>query len=131
MHARIKGLQLGADDFVSKPFNEVELIARIQAVVRRSHGASESVLTIGNLSIDLARHAVMAGGHPVKLTGKEYEVIELLSLRKGTSISKDTFLNHLYGCMDEPDPKIIDVFVCKIRKKLARFLPGESYIETD
>jgi two-component system cell cycle response regulator CtrA len=69
-------------------------------------------------------------GRPLPLTGKEYGVLELLSLRKGTTLTKEMFLNHLYGGMDEPEPKIIDVFVCKLRKKLIKVTGGENYIET-
>jgi len=73
---------------------------------------------------------VAASGIPVYLTGKEYSVLELLALRKGTTLTKEMFLNHLYGGMDEPELKIIDVFVCKLRKKLAAATGGDHYIET-
>jgi two-component system cell cycle response regulator CtrA len=66
----------------------------------------------------------------VHLTGKEYQMLELLSLRKGTTLTKEMFLNHLYGGMDEPELKIIDVFICKLRKKLATSAGGKNYIET-
>jgi two-component system cell cycle response regulator CtrA len=127
---KIKGLGFGADDFLTKPFDRRELIARIQAIVRRSKGHSESVIRTGKLQINLDNHAVEVDGQPLHLTGKEYGILELLSLRKGTTLTKEMFLNHLYGGMDEPELKIIDVFICKLRKKLAVATNGETYIET-
>ena len=102
----------------------------IQAIIRRSAGHSQSIISTGQLSINLDSHTVEANGNPVHLTGKEYGILELLSLRKGTTLTKDMFLNHLYGGMDEPELKIIDVFICKLRKKLTTATGGENYIET-
>src|SRR5271154_2687651 len=116
---KIKGLGFGADDFLTKPFDRRELIARIQAIVRRAKGHSESVIRTGKLTVNLDSRTVEAEGSPLHLTGKEYGILELLSLRKGTTLTKEMFLNHLYGGMDEPELKIIDVFVCKLRKNLA------------
>src|SRR5215475_14757895 len=127
---KIKGLGYGADDYLTKPFNKGELIARIQAIVRRSKGHSDSVIRTGKLSVNLDTRSVEVEGHRLHLTGKEYGIIELLSLRKGTTLTKEMFLNHLYGGVDEPELKIIDVFVCKLRKKLATSCEGENYIET-
>ncbi len=118
--AKVKGLGLGADDFITKPFDKAELLARIQAVVRRSKGYSQPSLRIGPLQLNLDSREVSVGGRPVHLTGKEYAILELLVLRKGMVLTKETFLNHLYGGMDEPEMKIIDVFICKLRKKLAQ-----------
>src|SRR5215467_1978555 len=108
VEAKVKALGFGADDYMTKPFHKDELVARIQAVVRRSKGHSQSVIP----------------------TGKEYQMLELLSLRKGTTLTKEMFLNHLYGGMDEPELKIIDVFICKLRKKLSNASRGKNYIET-
>ncbi len=127
---KIKGLGFGADDFMTKPFDRRELIARIQAIVRRAKGHSESVIRTGKLLVNLDSRVVEVDGQPLHLTGKEYGILELLSLRKGTTLTKEMFLNHLYGGMDEPELKIIDVFVCKLRKKLAVATNGENYIET-
>ncbi len=127
---KIKGLGVGADDYLTKPFDKRELVARIQAIVRRSKGHSDSIIKTGKLSVNLDTRTVEVNGHPLHLTGKEYGILELLSLRKGTTLTKEMFLNHLYGGMDEPELKIIDVFVCKLRKKLSAATGGENYIET-
>jgi two-component system cell cycle response regulator CtrA len=116
---KVKSLGLGADDFISKPFDKAELMARLQAIVRRSKGFSQPALRVGPLLLNLDSHDVTVNGEPVHLTGKEYAILELLVLRKGMVLTKEAFLNHLYGGMDEPEMKIIDVFICKLRKKLA------------
>lgn len=117
---RVRALSAGADDVVTKPFDKAELLARVQAVVRRSKGFSQPTLRIGPLELNLDSREVMVSSAPVHLTGKEYAILELLVLRKGMVLTKEAFLNHLYGGMDEPEMKIIDVFVCKLRKKLAQ-----------
>ncbi|WP_207476543.1 response regulator transcription factor CtrA [Arenibaculum pallidiluteum] len=127
---KIRGLGIGADDYLTKPFDKRELIARIQAIVRRSKGHSDSVIRTGRLTVNLDTRTVEVDSQPLHLTGKEYGILELLSLRKGTTLTKEMFLNHLYGGMDEPELKIIDVFVCKLRKKLANATNGDNYIET-
>jgi len=127
---KVKGLGTGADDYLTKPFNKDELIARIQAIVRRSQGHSESVIQTGKLLVNLDAQTIEVDGQSVHLTGKEYGILELLSLRKGTTLTKEMFLNHLYGGMDEPELKIIDVFICKLRKKLSTATGDKNYIET-
>jgi len=128
--AKLKGFGFGADDYLTKPFHREELVARIHAIVRRSKGHAQSIIRTGKIAVNLDAKTVDAEGRSVHLTGKEYQMLELLSLRKGTTLTKEMFLNHLYGGMDEPELKIIDVFICKLRKKLANATDGKNYIET-
>ena len=116
---KVRAFGAGADDVICKPFDPAELQARLQAILRRSKGYSQPTLTLGSLHLNLDTREVTVAGRPVHLTGKEYAILELLVLRKGMVLTKEAFLNHLYGGMDEPEMKIIDVFICKLRKKLA------------
>jgi two-component system cell cycle response regulator CtrA len=127
---KVKSFGGGADDYMTKPFHKDELVARIHAVVRRSKGHAQSVIRTGDIVVNLDAKTVEVNANRVHLTGKEYQMLELLSLRKGTTLTKEMFLNHLYGGMDEPELKIIDVFICKLRKKLATATMGAHYIET-
>ena len=127
---KIKGLGYGADDYMTKPFHKDELVARIHAIVRRSKGHAQSVINTDDLCVNLDTKMAEINGARVHLTGKEYQMLELLALRKGTTLTKEMFLSHLYGGMDEPEMKIIDVFICKLRKKLASASGGKDYIET-
>lgn len=127
---RLKGLGVGADDYLTKPFDRRELVARIQAIVRRSRGHAHSLIVAGELMVDLDAHQAKIAGEPVHLTAKEYGILSLLALRKGATVSKEMILDHLYGGLDEPEMKIIDVFVCKLRRKLVHASGGEPFIET-
>jgi len=127
---KIRSFGFGADDYMTKPFHREELVARIHAIIRRSKGHAQSIIRTGKIAVNLDAKTVDAEGEPVHLTGKEYQMLELLSLRKGTTLTKEMFLNHLYGGMDEPELKIIDVFICKLRKKLSEATGGDNYIET-
>lgn len=127
---KVKGFGYGADDYLTKPFDRAELLARIQAVVRRSKGHANSIIRTGDVEVNLDTQTVTVKNEPLHLTGKEYGIMELLSLRKGSTLNKDQFLNHLYGGIDEPELKIIDVFICKLRKKLEKASDGINYIET-
>jgi len=127
---KVRGLGFGADDYMTKPFHKDELVARIHAIIRRSKGHAQSVIQTGELTVNLDAKTVDVAGNRVHLTGKEYQMLELLSLRKGTTLTKEMFLNHLYGGMDEPELKIIDVFICKLRKKLSSASGGQNFIET-
>lgn len=128
---KVTGFGAGADDYVTKPFDKAELMARIHALVRRSQGHAQSTIVTGPVSIDLAARTVEVEGRRVGLTGKEYAILEMLSLRKGMTLTKEMFLTHLYGGRDEPELKIIDVFICKLRKKLhLAGAPASGCIET-
>ena len=127
---KVRGLGLGADDYMTKPFNRNELVARIHAIVRRSQGHAVSIVQTGDLAVDLDQKTIAVGGVRVHLTAKEYQILELLCLRKGSTLTKEMLLNQLYGGLDEPEIKIIDVFICKLRKKLANASGGNNYIET-
>src|SRR4051812_18208564 len=130
LDSKLKGLGFGADDYLTKPFDKRELMARIQAIVRRSKGHAQSIIKTGPIMVNLDARTVEVDDKQLHLTSKEYGIIELLSLRKGSTLTKEMFLNHLYGGMDEPEVKIIDVFICKLRKKIAAAADGKHHIET-
>jgi len=128
--AKVRTFTGGADDYITKPFHNDELVARIHAVIRRSKGHSHSTIQTGDITVNLDTKTVEVKGQRVHVTGKEYDILELLSLRKGVTLTKEAFLNHLYNGLNEPDSKIIDVFICKLRKKLANATSGRDHIET-
>ena len=120
----------GADDYLVRPYERLELLARMQAVIRRARGYDNNIIRIGAMEVNLDTKAVLVNGKVLPLTGKEYGLLELLCLRRGMTVTKEQFLNHLYGGMDEPEMKIIDVFLCRIRNKIARLADGKQYIRT-
>lgn len=130
LDSKVRAFAMGADEYLTKPFHKIELVARINAVVRRSKGHAESVIRIGKIAVNLDGKVAEVDGARIHLTGKEYAMLELLALRQGSTLTKEMFLNHLYGGVDEPELKIIDVFICKLRKKLTLACGGENYIET-
>jgi two-component system cell cycle response regulator CtrA len=120
LRARTNALAAGADDVVDQDIDLTELVARIRAIVRRSRGHSQPRLQIGTVILNLEQQTVLANEASIPLTGKEFAILQLLMLRKNMVMTKEAILAQLYGGMDEPELKIIDVFVCKIRKKLAK-----------
>ena len=130
VEARLLCLRSGADDYLTKPFNMDELVARLHALVRGANGHANNRLQFGDVSLDLTARDVRVGNTRVDLTSKEYQMLELLCLRKGSVVSKESFLDHLYGGMDEPEMKIIDVFVFKLRKKIETAGAQHPFIET-
>ena len=122
---RIKAFDHGADDVVAMPVESAELIARVQAIVRRANGYSHSILEVGTVALDLASRSLLVHGRPVHLTVKEFALIALLMQRRDKIVSKETFLSHLYGGLEEPEIKIIDVLICKVRRELAAAGAGD------
>ena len=128
---KISSLTSGADDVIRVPFDIRELSAKILALVRRANNHSTNVLSVGNISLDLTSQLMFANGIPVPLTGKEYSIFEMLLLRKNRVQGKVEILDYLYNGIDEPDMKVLDVFVCKIRKKMEKLIgKGSCPIET-
>lgn len=127
---QLKLYGLGVDDILLKPFNLKVAMAKLDVLVRRSRGITQQFVEIDDLIINLSQKVAEISGVRVHLTGKEFSMLEFLALRKGSAITKEMFLNHLYGGMDEPEIKIVDVFICKLRKKLADASGGKNYIET-
>jgi len=130
IETKVKCFGFGADDYITKPFHRNELVARIYAIVRRLKGHAQSIIRTGDLVVDLGTKRVEVNGINIHLTSKEYLLLELLSLRRGSTLTKEMILNHLYGGISEPEQKIIDVFICKLRKKLSRVSNGKDYVET-
>jgi len=118
IETKVQAFVAGADDYMTKPFHRDELVARARAVVRRSKGLAHSIIEIGTLTVNLDSKTAEVAGRRVALTAREYGCLELLALRQGIALTKDQFMNHLYGGMSEPEVKIVDVFMCKVRKKL-------------
>lgn len=127
---RVVALHSGADGYLTKPFDRQELVAFLTAIVRRTNGHADSRIITGPIIVDLGKHEVSVGKERLRLTSKEYHILELLSLRKGATLTKTHFINHLYSGMDEPESETIDVFICKLRRKLSSATGGDNYIHT-
>jgi two-component system, cell cycle response regulator CtrA len=117
---KITALGAAADSYLAKPFDRYELMANLDAIMRRTHGHGSATISVGNLVVDLSRNYAKVGETQLELAAKEFRIIEFLALRKGAVLGKDAFLNYLYGSIVEPEPKIIDVFICKLRRKLVK-----------
>ena len=130
LEGKLKELGVSPHEYILNPVQKDELIARLHAIVQRARRPAQPVIAIGDLTVNLEQKAVDVAGTRLQLTGKEYQMLELLALRRGTTLTKEMLLNHLYGGVDEPEVKIIDVFICKLRKKLASASHGKNYIET-
>ena len=116
---KITALGAGVDGYLTKPFDRYESLANLEVIIRRTLGHSSATVNVGNLIADFSHNYMKIGDTRLDLTAEEFRIIEFLALRKGDFLSKDAFLNHLYGGIDEPEPKIIDVFMCKLRRKIA------------
>lgn len=127
---KVECFSVGADDYMTKPYDRSELVARVKAIVRRSRGLADNVIKVGRMTINLNAKKVFIDETLLPLTAKEYALVELLALKKGGTVSKESFLSQIYGGMDEPEIKIIDVFLCKIRQKIKKITGGETYIHT-
>ena len=130
INAKVKALALGADDYLVKPFDNRELIARVQAIIRRSKGFSSSVIEYNGITVNLNTGTAELCGKPLCLTNAEYISLEILILRQGKIIPRTTFLDHRYGGFNEPDYKVTDVIICKLRKKLSLATGGINYIKS-
>jgi DNA-binding response OmpR family regulator len=118
---RVKGLQTGGDDYMTKPFSFSELLARIQALIRRATQTSDpSVLRAGDLTIDLLSREANRGGQPITLPSREFALLEYLMRNKGRIISKTSILEHVYDYSFDPQTNVVDVLVCRVRNKVDR-----------
>lgn len=130
LSSKVSCLGYGADDYVTKPFHREELLVRVHAVLRRAAVEREKVFCIGGLRVNVSQKVADFEGVPIALTGKEFAILEALARRRGATLTKDMILSQLYEGMDEPAAKIIDVFMCRLRQKLAPACGGAVFIET-
>ena len=119
---RVRGLDLGADDYLVKPFVFAELLARIKALVRRKYDARQTVLKIADLEVDTSKRLVRRAGKPVELSGREYALLEYMALNRDRTVSRADIWQHVYDFNASPESNVVDVFVGLLRKKIER--PG-------
>lgn len=119
---RVRGLDLGSDDYLVKPFNLVELLARIRALIRRTAGGGDAtnVISIGDVSVDTGKKIVTHRGAPIDLTAREYALVEMLAFRRGKVVSRTELYDHLFAEEDQSFSNLLDVHVCNVRKKVGR-----------
>lgn len=130
VESTVAAFRAGADEYMTRPLDADELCCRLHAIVRRTRGHPRSIIRTGRMEIDVEDKTVRVDGRPVAMTRKEYAILEALSLRKGAVVHRDALVERIYGALDQPCPKIVDVYISHIRKKLLR-LCGEAYIETE
>lgn len=117
---RVRGLDLGSDDYLAKPFSLVELLARIRALIRRSAGAASSTIDLGDVQVDTGKRVVLQNRQPVELTAREYALVEMLSFRRGKVVTRTELYDHLFAEEDQTLSNLLDVHVCNVRKKLGK-----------
>ncbi|HVT81694.1 MAG TPA: response regulator transcription factor, partial [Phycisphaerae bacterium] len=132
---RVKGLDLGADDYLAKPFELAELLARLRSIIRRGAGKPSSVINAGDVAIDTASKTVSKGGEPVALTAREYALVEFLALHRGELVSRTQIYDHLFDENDDSLSNLVDVHISNVRKKIGKDLivtrRGQGYMLTD
>jgi len=126
---RIKGLNFGADDYIPKPFDLSELIARLRSVIRRSKGKSSPLIMIDDLAIDLNARTVTRGGQAISLSAREFTLLEYLALNSGRVVSRTELIDHIYGSDTEWDSNVIDVYINYLRNKIDKGF-GRALIHT-
>lgn len=126
---RIEGLDAGADDYLVKPFALKELLARVRAQTRKAYGKATTLLTVGDLSIDLPAKRVLRGDQEIKLTSREYNLLEYLALREGEVVSRQEIWDHVYNYYEDASSNAVDVYIGYLRKKLGSN-DGTTYIQT-
>jgi two-component system OmpR family response regulator len=115
---RVAGLDLGADDYLTKPFATTELLARVRALVRRGHQRREPTITIGDLRIDTVARAVTRGGRDIALTPREYQLLEYLALHAGRAVARAEIWEHLYAFAEDSSSNVVEATVARLRRKL-------------
>ena len=136
---RVRGLDLGADDYLVKPFEWKELMARVRAVIRRKHGQPSPLITVADLELDIAKRSVRRGGKPVELSAREFSLLQYLAHRQNQVVTRTEIWDHLYDQHDEASSNVVDVYIGYLRAKIDRgFEPklihtrrGQGYVLTD